>query len=153
MIDKTENDMKNLLKDMDFKCQRCSDCCRIDPGVVLLTENDADTISRHLKTGRDKFISEYCRAIERNGKFNVSLKEKPNYDCIFWNGSCLIYEARPLQCRTYPYWPGVVESRHSWNDEAKRCAGINKPGVLTLLQRHDLYLQEMSAEIMEYPVK
>jgi hypothetical protein len=145
------DDIFKLLKGMDFKCQKCSACCRFDPGVVFLTEEDAKIICTYLNMKREYFIKEYCRPIERNGKLYVSLKEKPNYDCIFWNGSCLIYEARPLQCRTYPYWPGVVESQYLWEEESKRCKGINKTGSLTLKERYDLYSQELNAQIMEYP--
>ena len=30
---------------------------------------------------------------------------------------CSIYEARPLQCRTYPYWPRVMWAREAWVNE------------------------------------
>jgi len=39
--------------------------------------------------------------------------------CVFLDdeSKCSIYEARPLQCRTYPYWPRVMRSREAWEDE------------------------------------
>ena len=45
--------------------------------------------------------------------------------CIFLDkhtNQCQIYEARPTQCRTYPFWPSIVESVQDWNDECRRSA-------------------------------
>lgn len=33
---------------------------------------------------------------------------------------CTIYEARPVQCRTYPFWPKVMNYRESWDKECRR---------------------------------
>ena len=40
--------------------------------------------------------------------------------CIFLDpaGQCTIYDARPVQCRTYPFWPSLLDSLEDWNDEA-----------------------------------
>lgn len=35
-----------------------------------------------------------------------------------------MYEARPTQCRTYPFWSNIVDSKESWNREARECPGI-----------------------------
>ena len=56
----------------------------------------------------------------------LSLIEKTNYDCIFWNnGGCEIYEARPLQCRSYPFWKPFLINKQSWDGEALSCPGMN----------------------------
>ena len=61
----------------------------------------------------------------------VSLKEKDNYDCIFLGeNGCSIYEGRPLQCRTYPFWPSIVESRENWESEKRSCPGIGKGPII-----------------------
>ena len=52
--------------------------------------------------------------------------EKKNYDCILWeNGGCSVYSARPIQCKTYPFWSNVLQNENSWNNEIKDCPGIN----------------------------
>jgi Fe-S-cluster containining protein len=57
----------------------------------------------------------------------ISLKEKENYDCIFLTeNGCSVYEGRPRQCRTYPFWSSVVESKSSWEREGMSCPGIGK---------------------------
>jgi Fe-S-cluster containining protein len=47
--------------------------------------------------------------------------------CVFLeaDGHCRVYPARPLQCRTYPFWPEVMRSKSAWQQEQRRCEGIN----------------------------
>ena len=41
---------------------------------------------------------------------------------------CSLYEARPMQCRTWPFWPELLDSQISWK-EAKSgkdgCPGLD----------------------------
>jgi len=111
---------------LQFSCTGCHDCCRHDPGYVFLTEDDVEKILDHLSITLEDFLNKYCR-IENIGPFKrVSLIEKENYDCIFWNQGCTIYEARPLQCRAYPFWANILGDRDSWNAEGNSCPGINQ---------------------------
>jgi Fe-S-cluster containining protein len=32
--------------------------------------------------------------------------------------TCQIYEARPTQCYSFPYWPRLIESKEAWDEEA-----------------------------------
>jgi len=82
-----------------------------------------------LKLNYDEFLKRYCRWIPgEDGKNKLSLKEKSNYDCIFWEmeGGCLVYEARPLQCAAFPFWPSVLDDEDSWELTAKGCPGMNQ---------------------------
>jgi uncharacterized protein len=146
-----ENQIKQILKKVNFKCQRCSCCCRFAPGVVFLSREDAEKIAANLELPLNDFIKKCCREIYRNGKKVVALKEKSNYDCIFWNNGCIVYEARPVQCRTYPFWPFIVESEESWHKEAKKCMGINSADGLTFKEKLNYYSLEKNIEYMEFP--
>lgn len=56
----------------------------------------------------------------------MALLEKPNYDCVLWGADgCQAYDARPIQCSTYPFWSWILESPQSWSQEAKSCKGID----------------------------
>ena len=55
--------------------------------------------------------------------------------CIFLSSSssssssendnkCSIYEVRPTQCRTYPYWPQHMIGRAEWLSESLNCEGM-----------------------------
>jgi Fe-S-cluster containining protein len=109
-----------------FSCKRCSSCCRYDAGFVFLSEDDLEKLTAEKKMDRDSFIITYCRWVtDFNGKEVLSLKEKSNNDCIFWDSGCTVYTARPIQCVTFPFWETVVSSAMSWQAAASACPGIN----------------------------
>jgi Fe-S-cluster containining protein len=55
-----------------------------------------------------------------------ALVERKNYDCIFLKDKkCLVYSARPTQCRTFPWWVQNLNSKEAWEEAAKYCEGIN----------------------------
>ena len=115
-----------------FSCKRCSACCRYEAGFVFLSEKDLDKLSGELKMDCDRFTKIYCRwVIDWFGKEVLSLKEKANKDCIFWDSGCTVYNARPLQCRTYPFWESIVASAKSWEVTASDCPGINTGTLYT----------------------
>jgi Fe-S-cluster containining protein len=110
-----------------FQCQRCSRCCRFEPGYVFLSQVDLERLARTTRCTTEQFINTYCRTIEINGFKRLSLKEKANYDCIFWeNGDCIVYEQRPLQCKSYPFWSPHITSEEAWNALGQSCPGVNK---------------------------
>jgi len=112
---------------LNFECTQCSKCCRLDPGYVFLSYNDLDRLLNFFSISKDKFIKKYCRTVDMGEHKRLSLIEKTNYDCIFWsNGGCEIYNARPLQCRSYPFWKPFLTDRKSWNAEAESCSGMNR---------------------------
>jgi len=62
------------------------------------------------------------------GRVLMSLKNE-NGACIMLDKHdkkrCTVYEDRPTQCRTYPFWPAHVIGKAEWMAEASRCEGIN----------------------------
>ncbi len=114
---------KNGLK---FQCQRCSDCCRLTPGVVYLSKKDLTRLSQWFKMKEADFIEKYCRWVQYYGnKEALCLLEKKNYDCILWDKGCAAYGARPVQCSTFPFWSWILKDRDSWKEESASCRGID----------------------------
>ncbi|CAK4655635.1 hypothetical protein AeMF1_001127 [Aphanomyces euteiches] len=85
------------------------------------------------------FLDKYTRRQGRGGKSFFQLKQTrttDGFDCVFLDRKqvkgkaiCRLYNARPMQCRTWPFWPENLESRQSWESlkTAKDgCPGINK---------------------------
>jgi Fe-S-cluster containining protein len=118
-----------------FSCLRCSACCRYESGYVFLSRADVDLLAGTLKMGYTEFMETCCRWIpspERTER--LSLKEKANYDCIFWvsfagrspGKGCAVYESRPLQCRAFPFWHSALGSKGRWRALALDCPGMNK---------------------------
>lgn len=123
------NDRKE--KGLRFECRRCSACCRYDPGTVSLSENDLSKLIVWSGLERDDFIEKYCRWVEISRCGDVAeerlcLKEKPGYDCILWDKGCTAYDARPLQCSSFPFWDYLVKDERLWENQAGECPGINQ---------------------------
>ncbi len=110
---------------LKFKCTECGKCCGGAPGYVWLTDSDIQRLTEHLKITKEELIKKYCRQV--GGR--ISLKERSvTYDCIFLKDSrCSVYDGRPTQCRTYPFWGKNVASKRAWNETAIECEGINSP--------------------------
>jgi len=112
---------------LNFSCKRCSSCCRYDSGFVFLSEEDLKKLTDSLDMEKDRFVKAYCRWVTSfQGIESLSLKEKPNKDCILWEASgCSVYNARPLQCSSFPFWPSILSSQGSWKMAATGCPGMN----------------------------
>ena len=114
---------------LTFSCQRCSFCCGHSPGYVYLSRSDLDRLCKGTGLSIKDFVKKYCRQVQYyEGKTVISLLEKPNYDCIFWDKGCTLYEHRPSQCRTYPFCAWIVKDKASWDEIAQECPGMNVEG-------------------------
>jgi uncharacterized protein len=146
-----ENQIAKIISGLNFNCQKCSNCCRHEPGAVFLTDEDFSGMAKFLNIDSDSLLNKYCRGLERPEYTVVALKEKSNYDCIFWDNGCTIYPARPLQCRTFPFWPSLVESKADWKNEKYRCKGIDLPGNMSTDEKINLYNLEKRSKYMKMP--
>lgn len=109
-----------------FLCNRCSACCRYDPGFVYLSVRDLYNLQLWASLGKAAFIRKYCRwVLKGDGYEYLCLKELRNYDCILWNTGCIAYNYRPFQCASYPFWDYLLENQQRWNANARSCPGIN----------------------------
>ena len=111
------------VKGLRFKCTGCGKCCT-GKGFVWLEEKDIENLTNHFNISREDFFKKYTRQLG----FDYSLKEDPqNDDCIFLKDKkiCTVYEARPKQCRTFPWWPDNIKNHTHWNATKKRCEGID----------------------------
>jgi Fe-S-cluster containining protein len=112
-----------------FSCTQCHACCRHDPGFVFLSREDLDRMLEYFSLGERELLEKYCRVVVKNGKNRISLKEKVNYDCIFWEQGCTIYEARPYQCRSFPFWTNYLNHPQNWQNAKSFCPGIDQGEV------------------------
>ncbi len=103
----------------NFTCWECGNCCRIK-GTVQLTDVDAERIATHLGLAAQAFTEQYTTLMpNRRG---LQLRNGEGDACVFLkkDGACAIYEARPQQCRDFPYtwnYPG-------WEKECKNSCRI-----------------------------
>jgi len=117
---------------LQFECLKCGNCCSGFPGFVYLSHDDINTICNFLGIDNEQFVVKYTRPVHLFGQKRLSLTEKPDYDCIFWDRReklCTIYKARPYQCRSYPFWKSNLISEREWKRVENFCPGINRGRV------------------------
>jgi Fe-S-cluster containining protein len=111
-----------------FSCQGSGKCCvsRGSYGYVYLTLDDRRALARHLGLATGAFTRKYC---EREG--GIWKLRDFNEECRFLEGkSCGVYEARPTQCRTWPFWPENMSGK-AWSREvAAYCPGVGRGRVI-----------------------
>lgn len=115
-----------------FQCTCCGNCCTGPEGYVLFTADEADRLASRLKISREEFLRDYTHGTN----LGRSLKERKTefgYDCIFLDRDkipgkavCGVYEDRPAQCRTWPFWKSIVKTENTWRLAARKCPGIDK---------------------------
>lgn len=114
-------------KGLSFECVQCGNCCSGEPGYVWVSETEHRKIAKALGMRDGKLPPEYIRRVG----FRYSLTEQGNGDCIFLerNGQtvgCQIYDVRPLQCRTWPFWSCNLKSPEHWAVAATMCPGMDQ---------------------------
>lgn len=115
-----------------FKCTGCGKCCTSKGEVWFSTEEFSDLLTKE-GISAESCLEKYAQSILSGWvkmKDKVSYKSKQAVDiistrrskCIFLDDftetKCSIYDSRPVQCRTYPYWPSLLQSEESWSAEA-----------------------------------
>ena len=108
---------------LQFRCTQCGNCCSGFPGFVWVNDDELRAIAEH--TG--KSIGEIRLMHTRLYAGRLSLSEFANGDCTFFDPKtrgCSIYEARPIQCRTWPFWRSNIESPEAWARASEGCPGI-----------------------------
>lgn len=96
-----------------FVCRRCGACCRVKGGLVRIDMVELEPMAKALGLDVETFIDRWTDlAPDRAG---LVLKDAPDGSCALLDekGLCRIHEAKPRQCRSFPYgWtnPGSFET-------------------------------------------
>jgi Fe-S-cluster containining protein len=109
----------------------CGNCCTGPEGYVLVSSQEADALSRRLGLTVEEFLAKYTHLTI----MGPSLTEVPTpfgLDCVFLDRAkipgkavCGVYEDRPAQCRTWPFWKSNLNTRAHWDRASRTCPGIN----------------------------
>ncbi len=88
---------------LQFTCSQCGDCCTGSPGYVWVVKEEIAAMAAEVGLSVDAFEKKYVRKVG----LRKSLLEYSNGDCVFFDAKsrkCTVYNARPKQCRTWPFW-------------------------------------------------
>ena len=155
---------KLLENGIEFSCQKCGACCRgFKEGEVYLYKDDIARLTKLLnltsKSGLRKFAIKYLKVVSDSffwkepgaarGKMyrykTLGFKFTGDDEhCEFLkDNECTIHEARPFQCRCFPFWQMLVSNRKNFVNYSKKC-----PGLKVLKGKH--YTRE---EILDWATK
>jgi Fe-S-cluster containining protein len=114
-----------------FTCTGCGDCCTGAPGYVWVNQAEIDALARRLKMPVAEFEERFVRKIG----VRRSLVELENFDCVFLDAKtrkCTVYEDRPRQCRTWPFWNSNIASPEAWQRTCDVCPGSGRGKLYSL---------------------
>src|SRR5262249_35288531 len=116
-----------------FTCTQCGNCCTGPPGYVWFDLEEGRRVAARLGLSEADFYRSYARKVNGHWSFKER-KSDHGFDCIFLDRTsrpgaalCSIYEDRPVQCRTWPFWPENLSSRRAWEGAKRRtpCPGMD----------------------------
>jgi Fe-S-cluster containining protein len=115
-----------------FECTRCGNCCTGSPGHVWVSLPEVERLASRLSLTIDQFGSRYLRLVGSR----LSLLESRRGDCVFWDAAsgCTVYDARPDQCRSWPFWHSHLADPESWQKVSEFCPGCNSGPSYDLVQ-------------------
>ncbi len=123
-----------------FSCTQCGNCCTGPPGAVWFTEKEGAQMAAAMGLGTRAFKAQYARKLRDGWSLKEHLTEA-GYDCVFLDREsqpgkaiCGLYDARPRQCRTWPFWPENLRRPEDW-ERARRttpCPGMDQGSLVPI---------------------
>jgi len=116
---------------LGFACTSCGRCCSGAQSYVWVSAGEAAALAGHFGLALDDFGRRYLRRVG----MRLALLDGVGGDCVFLRGKlCAVYEQRPAQCRSFPWWPSVLASPESWQRTALECEGIGDHAPLVAVE-------------------
>ena len=109
-----------------FACTRCGNCCTGPaPGFVWLSDAEIAALARLVELTDEQFRLVYTKRLPSG---RVTLRENAHHDCVFYDAvqGCTVYSARPMQCRTWPFWESTAGTPEAWERTQGRCPGAGQ---------------------------
>lgn len=122
---------------LQFQCTACGYCCSGQPGYVYVNQEEIERLAERFGLSVNDFESQFVREVDED----KSLVERPNGDCIFLDPisrRCLVYDIRPRQCRSFPFWPSNLKSPRAWEQVCRTCPGCGKGRQYSLAEIQSL---------------
>lgn len=128
---------------LEFDCTMCGECCTGPTGYVGFTEAEGRAIAERVGLDYKAFLKKFAHRMKHGGD-GYSLNEvltEHGHDCVFLDREtepgkalCSIHEVRPMQCRTWPWWPENLQTPRAWQQAGRKCEGIGRGAVVTIEQ-------------------
>lgn len=114
-----------------FSCTMCGNCCTGPEGYVLVSDEEAAALAKRCGISIEAFLEQYTHVMQY-GRSLIERHSDAGRDCVFLDREripgkavCGVYEDRPVQCRTWPYWKSNLASRYAWLRAKRVCPGMD----------------------------
>lgn len=123
-----------------FQCTLCGNCCTGPEGYVLVSDAEVAGLAKRFNVSTTEFVERYTHQTARGRSLKEHLTPS-GYDCVFLDREkipgkavCGVYEDRPAQCRTWPFWDSNLHSRGAWERAKRTCPGMDKGKTYSVQQ-------------------
>ena len=121
---------------LPFECTQCGACCTGAEGYVLVSDDESRAIATRLGVSYDVFLKKYTHMTPA-GRSLTERATAHGQDCVFLDREtlpgkavCSLYEHRPMQCRTFPWWPENLRSERTWARVGRQCEGVGRGRIV-----------------------
>ena len=105
-------------------CVSCGGrCCTGESGYIFVNKHEMERMANFLHIDIEALKERY---LYKKG-YKYSIKERQvgeSFECVFFDrelNGCSVYAARPIQCRTFPFWEHFKHNVEALKEE---CPGI-----------------------------
>jgi len=106
-------------------CETCGGrCCTGESGYIWITLAGIEQMAHYLNLDIEQFSIRYLRKVGHRYSLIEKKISQENHACIFFDTNtnrCSVYEVRPNQCRTFPFWEQFQQNHE---EVIKECPGI-----------------------------
>lgn len=105
-------------------CARCEGkCCTGESGYIFADQDEVERLRVFLGLCNEEFTERYLRRVGMRYSFKECEFEN-GFACVFFDTQhkrCNIYELRPKQCRSFPFWEYFKKHKEELK---KECIGV-----------------------------
>ena len=106
-------------------CETCGGaCCTGDSGYIWAKYQEIEKMADFLSLTIEEFGTKYLKKVKHRYSLVEKRLDDNNFACIFFNNElkqCNIYDVRPRQCRTFPFWETF---KNNEKEVINECPGI-----------------------------
>ncbi len=124
--------MSNLIfhEEFDFSfdpstCSQCDgNCCIGESGYIWINPTEIEVLALYLGITKEELIQKYLFKVGYKYSIKEIKLDANNYICCFFDinkKQCSVYEARPSQCRTFPFWEHFKKNKQ---EVFKECPAV-----------------------------
>lgn len=127
---------------LQFECTGCGVCCKLAGGFVYVSDERIQALADYLNLSLTEFTDTYLDIHQ-----NKYVLKSAGPACIFLeNDVCKVYDVRPEQCRTFPFWPGNLKSKYRWKLTLPECEGIGRGKVYSQAEIETIIKTQIQTE-------